>query len=92
MNDNTIGDITTIGKIIAMPIAGWAIGFLLSKGINLPIDQQTLSECIFIIILFIWGLIDAKYPHALKIFKKAIRSSQETILNDEPECDSDEKY
>lgn len=84
--DNLIGNVTTIGKIIAMPIAGWAIGFLASKGLNLPIDQQTLSECIFVLILFVWGLFDAKYPNALKIFKKAVRiSSDEPVLNDEYE-------
>lgn len=72
MNNENIGNITTIGKIIAMPLAGWAIGFLISHGINLPIDQQQLSEAIFIIILFIWGLLDAKYPNALKWFGNKI--------------------
>ena len=93
MNENTIGDITTIGKIIAMPLAGWAIGFLASKGLNLPIGQQTLSEWIFIMILFVWGLLDAKYPNALKIFKnawwKVKTSSEETISDNGNEGDSD---
>lgn len=95
MNENTIGDITTIGKIIAMPLAGWAIGFLLSKGINLPMDQQTLSEFIFIMILFVWGLLDAKYPNALKIFKEAwwkFKTNSHETIPDENESDSDEGY
>jgi flagellar motor component MotA len=91
--DNFAGNITTIGKIIAMPIAGWFIGICVAYGINLPVDQQTLSEVVFAAILLVWGLLDAKLPNSLGIFgnsKKTI-DTEERVLNDEYECDIDEE-
>lgn len=88
MKDESIGNITTIGKIIAMAIAGWFIGLCVAHGINLPVDQQTLSEIIFTILLLIWAYLDAKYPHKLAIFgyaKPTVGVGGEPVLNDEYE-------
>ena len=91
-NNNIIGNITTIGKLIAMIIAGWFIGLCISKGINLPVDQETLSEIIFAILLLIWGYIDAKYPNTFKCLNNAQTpiETEEPVLNPEYECDEDD--
>lgn len=62
-NNNYIGNISTIIKMVSMAIAGWCISLLIAHGINLNIDQTTLSTIIGAIILFIVGYIDAKYPN-----------------------------
>ena len=66
--DNTIGNLSTIVKIISMWIAGWFIGILISQGLNLPISESQLSEIITSIIFLAIGYIDAKYPNTLKFF------------------------
>ena len=82
-----IGNITTIGKIVAMVIAGWFIGLCVAYGINLPVDQVTLSEIIFAIIMLIWAYFDAKYPNKLGIFgNKPSVDAVEPVLNDEYEA------
>lgn len=86
--NNYIGNITTIGKIIGLMIGGWAIGFAASHGLNLPVDQETLSELILAIILLIWGILDAKFPNSLGWLgnaKKPTIESTEPVLNDEYE-------
>ena len=87
-NNNLIGNITTIGKLIAMMIAGWFIRYCVSKGIQLPVDQETLSEIIFAILLLIWGYFDAKYQNTY--FKKQTTTIQteETVLNPEYETNN----
>lgn len=89
--DNVIGNITTIGKIVAMAIAGWFIGLCVAYGIQLPVDQQTLSELIFTVILLVWAYLDAKYPNSLGIFgnQKPIIDNVEPVLNDEYEINND---
>ena len=84
MTNNLIGNITTIGKLIAMIIAGWFIGICVAQGIQLPVDQKTLSEIIFAILLLIWGIIDAKYPNTLKFLKNNTTpiADEEIIIED----------
>lgn len=87
-NDEMIGNVTTIGKIIAMAIAGWFIGLCVAYGINLPIDQQTLSEVIFTVLLLAWAYFDAKYPNTFKVLGNAKPepvTGEEPVLNDEYE-------
>ena len=86
--DNLIGNVTTIGKIIAMAIAGWFIGLCVAYGIQLPVDQATLSELVFAILMLIWAYFDAKYPNTLGIFgnsKPSVDVGGEPVLNDEYE-------
>lgn len=90
MNKDIIGNITTIGKIIAMAIAGWFIGYCVSKGINLPVDQETLSEILFTIFLLIWSYFDAKYHNSFFNTPTPTVESEEPVMNDEYECDGDE--
>ena len=90
MNKDIIGNITTIGKFIAMIIAGWFIGFCVSKGIQLPVDQETLSEIIFAIILLVWGYFDAKYQNTLFGKNTPAVEKEEKVLNPEYECDGED--
>lgn len=86
--NDLIGNVTTIGKIIAMAIAGWFIGLCVAHGIQLPVDQATLSELIFTVILLIWAYFDAKYPNKLGVFgnaKPQVGAGGEPVLNDEYE-------
>lgn len=86
--DVIIGNVTTIGKIIAMAIAGWFIGLCVAYGIKLPVDQQALSEIIFTVFLLVWAYFDAKYPNKLGVFGNKpvnVGVDGETVLNDEYE-------
>lgn len=99
MDDNNyVGNITTIVKLISMPLAGWVIAWALSKGFNLPISQQELSEIIGMIIFFVIGYIDARNPNTLKGLGNANLvnlgtilgyPSEEVVLNDEYICPDD---
>ena len=91
--DNTKGNLSTIIKYISMYIAGWFIGFCISKGLNFPVDTQTLSQ---VIAGFIWlgiAYIDSKYPNTFKFLGNDIRPPYDVdnpVLNDEYECDEDD--
>ena len=65
-NTNFIGNFSTIIKTLCMWIAGYAIGYFISIGLNLPISQEQLSEMFFIIICTIIAYIDAKNPNSFK--------------------------
>lgn len=97
-DDNYVGNITTIVKLISMPLAGWVIAWALSKGFNLPISQQELSEIIGMIIFFVIGYIDARNPNTSKWLGNANLvnlgtilgyPSEEVVLNDEYICPDD---
>lgn len=84
--DVIIGNVTTIGKVIAMAIAGWFIGLCVAYGISLPVDQQTLSEVIFTVFLLVWAYFDAKYSNSFFGNAKPEVDAAEPVLNDEYEC------
>lgn len=65
-NTNFIGNGSTIIKTICMMIAGYAIGYAVSIGLDLPIDATQLSEILFTILCAIAAYIDAKYPHTFQ--------------------------
>ena len=89
--DVIIGNVTTIGKIIAMAIAGWFIGLCVAYGIKLPVDQQTLSEVIFTVFLLIWAYFDAKYSNSFfGKGKSVVGAGGEPVLNDEYETSAGE--
>ena len=46
-----------------MMFAGYALGYFISIGLQLPITQEQLSEILFTVICFIAAYIDAKYPN-----------------------------
>ena len=68
---NHTGNISTIVKTACMVIAGYAIGYAVSIGLNLPITQEQLSETLFMILCFIGAYIDAKYPNTFAFLGNA---------------------
>ena len=65
-NTNFIGNLSTILKTLCMMIAGYAIGYAVSIGLDLPIDATQLSEILFTILCAIAAYIDAKYPNTFQ--------------------------
>ena len=89
---NYIGNISTIVKTVCLWIAGYAIGYAVSIGFNLPISQEQLSEVLFIIICTIIAYIDAKFPNSFNWLGNGTKvdmgtvlgyPSEESVLNDE---------
>ena len=60
---NEIGNISTVIKFVSMTIAGYLIGAAASKGLDLPIDAEILSQLITTLIFFGLAYVDAKYPN-----------------------------
>ena len=92
MSDNLIGNTSTIIKFLALTIAGWIISTLAAQGYNLGIDATTLASVIGAVIGLILAYIDAKYPNSFKWLDNAptpIIETEETVLNDEYESDSE---
>lgn len=94
--DNEIGNISTIVKFISMTIAGYLLGALAAKGLNLPIDATTLSQLIGTILFFIIAYIDAKFPNTFEFLgnNKTVDMNtilgyptEETVLNEEYETE-----
>ena len=101
MSDNTIGNLSTIIKFLALTIAGWILSTLAAKGYNLGIDATTLASVIGGFIGLVFAYIDAKYPNSFgwlgnaNIDKEVIISDcfdNDAPLNDEYEAieDADE--
>lgn len=85
MNEELIGNLSTILKFCCMTIAGYLIGVLAAHGLDLPIDQTALAEIISTLILFCFAYIDAKYPNTFKFLgnAKPVTNYEETVMNDE---------
>ena len=85
MNEELIGNLTTIIKTISVMFAGYALAYFVSIGLNLPITQEQLSEVIMTIIFFLIAYIDAKYPNTFKFLgnDKPVTNYEETVMNDE---------
>ena len=98
--NNIIGNISTIVKTLCMIFAGYALGYFVSIGLNLPISQEQLAEIIFTVLLFIAAYIDAKFPNTFDFLGNGNLvnmgtilgyPSQEVVLNDEYELEGDEQ-
>lgn len=85
MNEELIGNLTTIIKTISVMFAGYALAYFVSIGLNLPITQEQLSEIIMTVIFFLIAYIDAKYPNTFKFLgnDKTVTNYEETVMNDE---------
>lgn len=87
MNEELIGNLSTILKFVCMTIAGYLIGVATAHGLDLPIDQTALAEIISTLILFCFAYIDAKYPNTFSFLgnsKVALAyPTEEEVLNDE---------
>ena len=82
-NTNFIGNSSTIIKTLCMWIAGYAIGYFISIGLNLPISQEQLSEMFFIIICTIIAYIDAKKHNDTTTPVEQQLVLKEIVLNEE---------
>lgn len=85
-DNNYIGNISTIIKIISMTLAGWIITNLTTQGYNIGIDAITLASFIGAIIGLLLSIIDAKYPNTIKIFnnkENPVTIENDEVLNDE---------
>ena len=96
MADNLIGNISTLVKTLCMMFAGYALGYFISIGLNLPISQEQLAEIMFTILLFIAAYIDAKFPNTFNFLGNGNLvdmgtvlgyPKEETVLNDEYETE-----
>ena len=84
--DNKIGNLSTIVKFISMTLAGYLIGALASKGLNLPIDADILSQMIGALIFFGLAYIDAKYPNTFAWLDNApeiVIETEEDLINED---------
>ena len=84
---NEIGNLSTIVKFVSMTLAGYLIGALASKGLNLPIDADLLAQMIGAVIFFGLAYIDAKYPNTFAWLDKApiepVMESEEDLINED---------
>ena len=87
MNEELLGNITTIIKTISVMFAGYALAYFVSIGLNLPITQEQLSEIIMTVIFFLIAYLDAKYPNTFAFLGNAkvalAYPTEEEVLNDE---------
>lgn len=78
MNEtNTIGNTTTIIKMISMTLAGYIIATLTAHNLQLNIDASMLAELIGAIIFLALGYLDAKYPNTFKFLNNNNVESEE---------------
>ena len=84
---NEIGNLSTIVKFVSMTLAGYLIGALASKGLNLPIDADLLSQMIGALIFFGLAYIDAKYPNTFAFLGNApieqALETEEDLINED---------
>lgn len=86
VNNEFIGNLTSIVKTILLGFAGYFLGYCVSIGLNLPITAEQLSEILFMLLCLAWSYFDMKYPNAFKCFKSNAISNVETeedLINDE---------
>ena len=87
MNDELIGNLSTIMKFFFMTLAGYLIGVAAANGLDLPIDQTALAELLSTLFLFILAYIDAKHPNTFPFLGNAkavlVYDNEEKVLNDE---------
>lgn len=78
MNEtNTIGNTTTIIKMISMTLAGYIIATLTAHNLQLNIDASMLAELIGAIIFLALGYLDAKYPNTFKFLNNNVESQED---------------
>lgn len=85
VNNEFLGNFTSIVKTILLAFAGYCLGSLVSIGLNLPITAEQLSEILFMLLCLIWSYLDMKYPNAFKHFKNNVNvvETEEDLINDE---------
>ena len=73
INNETIGNISTIIKYASMLITGWTISILANHGLNIQGQEQYLTELITIILFFVLAHVDAKYKKCFFLFLRLLR-------------------
>jgi len=89
MNEELIGNLSTVVKAISMLIAGQFLGLLAAQGFDFGVDAATLSQVIGAFIFLLLAYVDAKYPNCFKFLGNAGEDfdleTEEIVLNDEYE-------
>lgn len=62
-DNNYIGNVSTVIKVIGMMFAGWILSIFAAQGLDLGVDASALGEAIGVILGLGFGYIDAKYPN-----------------------------
>jgi len=81
MNQDTIGNLTTIIKIIIMTIAP-------AIAVYLGTSQETVAAFLTAVLTFVLAVYDAKYPNTFN--KSPVAEQDDGVLNDEYTSDEDE--
>jgi len=76
MDQDIIGNITTIVKILIMTIAP-------AIAVYIGTDSQTVIAFLTAVLTFILAVIDARYPNTLKVFDNQTVAEHSESLNDE---------
>ena len=85
VNEEFLGNFTSIVKTILLGFAGYCLGSLVSIGLDLPISEEQLAEILFMLLCLVWSYLDMKYPNAFKWFRnnEGIVETEEDLINEE---------
>ena len=89
---NYIGNGTTLFNFVCTTIAGWIISLAIANGLDLGVDAVTLAQVIGAVLGLLYGYLNAKYPNTFQWLGNAPKptiNTEETVLNDEYECEDD---
>ena len=77
MNDEIIGNLTTIIKIVIMTVAP-------SIAVYIGTDEQSVVAFLTACLTFALAVYDAKYPNTMKVFDNQPQTAEPSeVLNDE---------
>ena len=85
VNNEFLGNFTSIVKTILLAFAGYCLGSLVSIGLDLPISAEQLAEILFMLLCLVWSYFDMKYPNAFKHFRNNVNvvETEEDLINEE---------
>ena len=83
MDPKTIGNITTIIKILIMTVAP-------AIAVYIGTDEQSVIAFLTAILTFGLAIYDARYPNTMRVFDNQEVAEHNDSLNDEYECDEDD--
>lgn len=77
-DNNYIGNVSTVIKVIGMMFAGWILSIFAAQGLDLGVDASALGEAIGVILGLCFGYVDAKYPNTFAFLDNK-KDTQPTI-------------
>ena len=83
MDNDTLGNLTTIIKILIMTVAP-------AIAVYLGTDEQVVATFLTAVLTFLLAVLDARYPNNLKVFDDNTITHNEA-LNDEYESEADDQ-